>query len=137
MLNCLYKNGAVMAGRKRVLIIEDDKSLLEILSSKLSEVGLSAVKARDGEEGLSLALEKQPSLILLDLHLPRINGRKLLRLLRRDDRSKSIPIIILTNDGSPLAKEEALELATPAFFVKAEPSLSAVVDAVNYHLSSA
>lgn len=123
-----------MPDAKKVLIIEDDKSLREILSAKLSEAGLNTVPASDGEEGLNLALKDEPSLILLDLQLPRLSGRRLLQRLRSDKRGKSIPVIVLTNEGNPMVIQEAAELAAPAYFVKAETSLSEILEAVNYHL---
>ena len=69
---------------KRILIVEDEKNIVDILSFNLSKEGYETLEAYDGEAGLQLALEQNPDLILLDLMLPKMNGFDVCRSLRRD-----------------------------------------------------
>ena len=79
---------------KRILIVEDEKNIVDILSFNLSKEGYETLEAYDGEAGLQLALEQNPDLILLDLMLPKMNGFDVCRSLRRENRST--PVIMLT-----------------------------------------
>jgi DNA-binding response OmpR family regulator len=119
---------------KKILVVEDDTSLLNVLTDKLSEKGFGVMQARDGQQGLNLALEKNPDLVLLDLRLPKLSGKDLLETMRKNKRGKYIPVIILTNDASPESIEDTLDKAAPAYFIKSETSLTTIVDAVQYHL---
>ena len=74
---------------KRILIVEDEKNIVDILSFNLSKEGYETLEAYDGEAGLQLALEQNPDLILLDLMLPKMNGFDVCRSLRRENRSTS------------------------------------------------
>ena len=71
---------------KRILIVEDEKNIVDILSFNLSKEGYETLEAYDGEAGLQLALEQNPDLILLDLMLPKMNGFDVCRSLRRENR---------------------------------------------------
>ena len=79
---------------KRILIVEDEKNIVDILSFNLSKEGYETLEAYDGETGLQLALEQDPDLILLDLMLPRMNGFDVCRGLRR--AGHNTPVIMLT-----------------------------------------
>jgi DNA-binding response OmpR family regulator len=119
---------------KKILVIEDDTSMLNVLTDKLSEQGFRVIRARDGQKGLALALEKNPDLVLLDLRLPKLSGKELLEIMRKNKRGKNIPVIILTNDASPESIKDTLRKAAPAYFIKSETSLTTIVEAVQYHL---
>ncbi len=124
----------IPARTQTILIIEDDRSLQTILSSALRVKGYQLLIADDGELGLELALSSHPDLILLDLQLPKLNGHDILERLREHEHAKRIPVIVLTNDESPRAVQATLNKAAPAYFVKAETSLEAILKAVYYHL---
>ena len=68
--------------KKRVLIVEDEKNIVDILSFNLNREGYDTLEAYDGEAGLQLALEQNPDLILLDLMLPKMNGFDVCRTIR-------------------------------------------------------
>jgi len=80
----------------RVLVIEDERSLTEVLSYNLRKEGYEAVVAHDGLEGLRKAQTLLPDLIILDLMLPVMEGKEVLRELRAGERTREIPVIILT-----------------------------------------
>lgn len=86
--------------RPRVLIAEDDVSTQGLLADLLADDDYELMMARDGREALALALGRPPDLVLLDLGLPRLDGRRVCRELRREERTASVPVIILTASDS-------------------------------------
>ena len=94
---------------KKILIVDDEADIIEILQFMLEANGYECVTAMDGEEGLKLAREISPDLIILDVMMPKINGNKISRLLKYDSKYKDIPIIMLTarsQDEDKLIGEE-------------------------------
>ena len=86
-----------MANDKKILIIEDELPMLKALSDKFSREGFSVFEARNGGEGLDVALKTKPDLIILDLFMPVMDGKAMMEKLRQDEWGKKVPIIILTN----------------------------------------
>ena len=82
--------------KKRILIVDDEKDIVETIQFRLELEGLECLVAYDGEEALLKAKREKPDLILLDIMLPKINGYKIARLLKFDELYKHIPIIMLT-----------------------------------------
>lgn len=119
---------------KKILVVEDDAPMLDVLTSRLSGQGFMVMGARDGQEGLDLALNKNPDLVLLDLRLPKLSGRELLKRMRKNTKGKNIPVIVLTNDASHVSVKDTLHKAAPAYFIKSETSLAMIVESVRYHL---
>lgn len=85
---------------KKILIIEDYPNIVEILSLRLKNLGYEVLAAYDGQEGLKLARNENPDLIILDVLLPKLNGYKVCRLLKFDAKYRHIPIIMLTSRES-------------------------------------
>ena len=81
---------------KKILIVDDEADIIEILQFVLEAEGFECITAFDGEEGLKLAREIYPDLIILDVMMPKINGYKISRLLKYDNKYKDIPIIMVT-----------------------------------------
>ena len=81
---------------KRILIVEDDRSLAEVISYNLEEQGFDVHVLRDGMDGLQYAQLNPPDLIILDLMLPVIDGLEVCRRLRADVNTQSLPILMLT-----------------------------------------
>ena len=81
---------------KKILIVDDEADIIEILQFVFEANGYKCITALDGEEGLKLARESSPDLILLDVMMPKINGYKISRLLKYDNKYKNIPIIMIT-----------------------------------------
>ena len=82
---------------KKILIVEDEPSLLKVLASKFEKESFEVLEARDGVEGLKVAKEKHPDLILLDIVMPKMDGMSMLRKLREDQWGADVPVILLTN----------------------------------------
>jgi len=119
---------------KTILVIEDERATLQLLTDRLSSEGFNVIEARDGEEGLQKALKEHPDLILLDIILPKIDGMVLLKTLRSDEWGKSIPVIILTNINDTKITAEVLENGAYDFLVKTDWKLEDVVKKVKERL---
>ena len=122
---------------KKVLVIEDDTAMLDILSTKLGMAGLKVIKAQDGEEGLRLAQTELPDIILLDLVLPKMSGLDMLDALRNGEQGKSIPVFILTNLNENSSIYKSVALHTEAYFIKSNDSLEHIVTEVKNKLQPA
>jgi DNA-binding response OmpR family regulator len=81
----------------KVLLVDDDEDLVNIFSAALTKEGLETAYELTGQQGISKAKEIKPDLILLDQVLPDISGNDILKILKADDTTKSIPVIILSN----------------------------------------
>lgn len=101
---------------KRVLIVEDEKNIVDILSFNLTREGYDTIEAMDGRTGLQLALEQDPDLILLDLMLPEMNGFDVCRSLR--EKGKTTPVIMLTAREEETDKVLGLELGADDYITK-------------------
>lgn len=114
----------------RVLYIEDEKFFADTVEKVLKTAGYSVKQAADGEVGLQLAREWKPNLILLDLLLPKIEGFEVLKQLKSDLATQSIPIIILSNLNSEDDVKKATDLGAQHFFVKAVTMPTNIVNMV-------
>ena len=106
-----------MSGQ-RILIVEDEADIRELLAFNLQREGFGVLGAENGREGLNLARERQPDLILLDVMLPGMDGFAVCRELERDSRTVSIPIIMLTARGEEVDRIVGLELGADDYVVK-------------------
>lgn len=105
--------------KMNVLIIEDDKFLRDLIVQKLGREGFKTLEAVDGESGVKLAADEHPDVILLDLILPGLDGFEILRRLKSDGATSSIPVIVLSNLGQKEDMERALSVGAEDFMVKA------------------
>lgn len=95
--------------KKKILIVDDEIDIVETLKFILEDAGYQCYCAFDGEEGLNLAREIMPDLMILDVMMPKINGYKISRLLKYDNKYKNIPIMMITarsQDEDKLIGEE-------------------------------
>jgi two-component system, OmpR family, phosphate regulon response regulator PhoB len=102
----------------RILIIEDEKDLQEVLAYNLQQDGHTVQAALRGRDGLRMALEKKPDLVLLDLMLPDLPGTEICRSLRQDPRTKELPIFMLTAKGEEIDRVVGFELGADDYMVK-------------------
>ena len=115
---------------RRVLLVEDDRVLRRACEASLRRRGLVVLCAQDGEEGLRLARAEAPDLVLLDLLMPKLNGLEVLRALRADERTRDLPVLILSNSSSATGVEEVTSLGIAGYWVKANLSLQELGDRV-------
>ncbi|MFA5086591.1 MAG: response regulator [Candidatus Paceibacterota bacterium] len=104
---------------KKILLIEDDKFLRELMNKKLVVMGYDVVAAADGESGLAMIKEAKPDVVLLDLILPGMNGFDVLEKAKADPETANVPVIILSNLGQSEDIEKGLKLGAKDFLVKA------------------
>lgn len=102
----------------RILIVDDEPDLRSVLRFGLEAERFEVVEAADGEEGLKLACDQLPDLIVLDLMLPRMDGYKVCRALKFDDRYRHIPVIILSARSGETDRRLALDLGADAYVTK-------------------
>ena len=105
-----------MSDPKTVLIVEDEKNIVDILRFNLQRAGYQTLEAYDGEDGLAQAVSANPDLILLDVMLPKKNGFDVCRALR--DQGSSVPVIILTAREEETDKVLGLELGADDYITK-------------------
>jgi DNA-binding response OmpR family regulator len=103
----------------RVLIIEDDKFLRELMLKKLASEGFETIAAVDGESGVKKMKEEKPDIALLDLILPGIDGFEVLAKVKEEPTTASIPVVILSNLGQKDDVEKGLKLGATDYLVKA------------------
>jgi len=106
------------AATDQLLIIDDDKIIVEILTQSLTLAGYEVTSALDGEEGLALARQLRPDLVLLDVMMPKMDGYAVCRQLKRDHETRLIPVIILTALTDRDDKLKALEVGADEFIRK-------------------
>jgi DNA-binding response OmpR family regulator len=121
--------------KKKVLVIEDDVFLSQLLLNRLQKLGVDVIRAMDGDDGLKSIKNDQPNLVLLDLILPRKSGFEILEIIRSDPLIQNVPIIIISNLGQDSDISKGKELGAIEYFVKAKTSIDGLVDKVKEVLS--
>ena len=121
-----------MQTTKTILVIEDHAPVRMALVEKLQHEGMKALEAKDGEEGLVIALQEKPDLILLDIIMPRMSGMTMLDELRKSgDWGKAVPVIILTNlNPDDKIMREVVETEPVFYLVKADWKIEDVISKV-------
>ncbi len=104
--------------KPKILIVEDDPDISELIHFNLEKAGYQTVRAEDGEQALRLTQKHQPDLILLDLLLPGLNGLEVCRRLKRDPAVQHIPIMMVTAKGDEMDRVVGLELGADDYVVK-------------------
>lgn len=104
--------------KKLILAVDDENDVLLIIKTALQSEGYRVLTAPNGKDGLALAEEKQPNLILLDLMMPEMDGMEVLRKLKESGRTAKIPVIILTGLSDRSKVRQALDQGTSFYIVK-------------------
>ncbi len=118
-----------------ILVADDEVNILEILKFNLSKKGYQVIGVTNGREAVRLAREERPSLIILDIMLPGMNGYDVLRVLKANRETAAIPVIMLSARGEVIDKVLGLELGADDYITKPF-SLGEVVARVKVHLRS-
>jgi DNA-binding response OmpR family regulator len=119
---------------KTVLLAEDEPNIVESLTFLLERAGFQISVASDGRHALESALEQQPSVLVLDLMLPELDGYEVLRRLRADPKGENLPVLMLTAKGQRIDRETALECGADLFMTK--PFANAEITAAVTKLAS-
>lgn len=122
---------------RKILIIEDEEIICDILSSKLRSEGYEISSAKDGESGLEKIKRLRPDLVLLDIIMPKMNGFFVLEQKSLDATIAKIPVIIISNSGQPVEIERAKTLGAKDWLVKADFDPEQVIDKVIQQIGKA
>ncbi len=104
--------------KEKILIVEDEKDIIKMLRYNLEKEGFKVIDASDGEDAQDLALRQHPDLILLDLMLPGMDGLEVCKALKKESKTCSIPIIMLTAKSQESDKVVGLELGADDYITK-------------------
>lgn len=118
-----------MNGQKnrKILIVEDEDSLRQVLADALTQAGFDVSQAEDGQTGLLEAINGKPDLIFLDILMPRMDGRAAYKKLREDDAIKDIPVIFLTNLSELDTVSSVIKDGNADYIVKSDWSIDDIV----------
>ena len=103
---------------KKILIIDDEKDIVDLISYNLEKEGFATVKAYDGEDALKLVKAKRPDMIILDLMLPGMRGLEVCKFIRKNPETETLPIIMLTAKGDEVDKILGLEMGADDYITK-------------------
>ena len=104
--------------KSKILIVDDEPNVVIVIKDRLEAKGYETITAKDGEEALAKARSEEPDLILLDIMLPKMDGFKVCRMLKFDERYKQIPIVMLTAKATQADVKTGKETGADAYMVK-------------------
>jgi len=116
---------------KKILLVEDEEIMIDLLQKKIIREGYEVFIARDGEEGLKVMGEKKPDLVLLDIIMPKKSGFEVMEEMRKKSEFKKIPVIVISNSGQPVELDEARKLGAQDWLIKTEFDPQELVDKIN------
>lgn len=119
-----------MAEKPKILLIEDDRMLGQMYSAKFGREGYDVHNAENGSDGVKMARELRPDIILLDIIMPKMDGFAALKELRKKEETKNIPVILLTNLGQDKDIEKGKKLGANDYFIKANHTPAEIVEKV-------
>jgi two-component system, OmpR family, alkaline phosphatase synthesis response regulator PhoP len=103
--------------KKNILVVDDEKDIVDLLSYNLSKEGFAVITARNGKEALEKVKQK-PELIILDVMMPEMNGLQVIQELKKDKKTASIPVLLLTAKSSDTDEIVGLEVGADDYIVK-------------------
>ncbi|KPJ71677.1 hypothetical protein AMJ50_00885 [Parcubacteria bacterium DG_74_3] len=115
---------------KKILLLEDEEIMLDLLQRKLAKEGYDVSVARDGEEGLEKMREAKPDIVLLDVIMPKKGGFEVMEEMLKDKDLMNIPVIIISNSGQPVELDRAKKLGAKDWLIKTEFDPQEVIDKV-------
>lgn len=114
----------------KIMVVEDDQSLREIYSIRLTAEGYEVISAGDGEEALAIAVKERPDLIISDVMMPKISGFDMLDILRSTPETQSVKVIMMTALSSDDQKKRGESLGADKYLVKSQVGIEDVIAAV-------
>ena len=102
----------------KILIADDDAEMLEMLSSMLEGEGYTVIKAENGLEAVELARKELPALVMLDIHMPKMDGLKACKEIKSDQVTRSVPVVMLTVEGSINEIQQAISYGAKTYITK-------------------
>jgi len=105
---------------KKILLVEDEELIIDLLSKKLEKEGYQISIAKNGEEGLMIMKSGKPDLVLLDIIMPKKGGFEVMEEMQRDEELRKIPVIVISNSGQPVELDRAQKLGARDWLIKTE-----------------
>ncbi|PIP23369.1 MAG: response regulator [Candidatus Nealsonbacteria bacterium CG_4_10_14_0_2_um_filter_38_17] len=105
---------------KKILLVEDEEIMINLLQKKLEKEGYEVFVTRDGEEGLKVMREIRPDLVLLDIIMPKKGGFEVLEEMMKDPDLKKISVIVISNSGQPVELDKAQKMGARDWLIKTE-----------------
>jgi two-component system alkaline phosphatase synthesis response regulator PhoP len=102
----------------KILVVDDEVYIVHILDFSLGMEGYEVVTALDGEQGLEKAFAERPDLIVLDIMMPKLDGYETCKMLKSDERTKDIPVILLSAKGRNIDQKVGFEIGADDYIVK-------------------
>lgn len=121
---------------KKILVVEDDPDLLEIMTYKITQAGFTVIQAHNGKEGLEVALSEHPNLLLLDVMMPEMTGLEMLKALRQDEWGKDVHVFMLTSMNRSKEMSEAINYNVAKYFIKSDMNYENLISEINLYLRS-
>ena len=115
---------------KKILLIEDEQLILELLQKKLLKEGYEVSVARNGLEGLERMRETEPDLVLLDIIMPKMGGLEVMEEMQKDEELKKVPVIVISNSGQPVEIDRIQKLGARDWLIKTEFDPREVIDKI-------
>jgi CheY-like chemotaxis protein len=115
---------------KKILLVEDEEIMIDLLMNKLTREGYEVSIARDGVEGLEKMRALKPNLVLLDIIMPKKGGFEVMEEMTKEKNLKAIPVIIISNSGQPVELDRAKKLGAKDWLIKTEFDPQEVIDKV-------
>jgi len=119
----------------KIVIVEDDQLMANLYKKVFSFEDYEVVLASDGQEGLDAVRKEKPDMVLLDMMMPKMNGMQVLEKLKDDDKTKDIPVLVLSNLAGDKDAEKAKELGAVDYLIKSDNEPKVVVETVKKVLS--
>jgi len=119
---------------QKILIVEDEKILQDLLSKRLIQEGYEVFQTYNGQEAMDLMKKSRPDLILLDIIMPKMGGFEMMAEMKKDQKLKDIPIIVISNSGQPVELDKAKELGASDWLIKTEFDPQEVIEKIKKYL---
>jgi len=114
----------------KVLLVEDEEIMINLLKKKLTQEGFEILVARNGSEGLKLMKDIRPDIVLLDIEMPHVGGLEVMEEMAKDQGLSNIPVLVISNSGQPIELDKAKELGAKDFLIKTEFHPKEVVEKI-------
>ncbi|TAN57746.1 response regulator transcription factor [Patescibacteria group bacterium] len=119
--------------KPKIMIIEDDRFITQVYSTKLKEVGFDLAMVADGRDAVPAILNEKPDLVILDLMLPGKSGFDILRERMNSDELKKVPVIVITALAQSKEREMALSLGAQDYIIKSDHSIQEIMQKILKH----
>ena len=116
--------------KELILIVEDDEFFSGLVAQKLNQGGFDVLIARSGQQAFEIIEEKKPALMILDLMMPEMDGFEVISKIKQDEKTKDIPIVVLSNLGQREEVDKAMSLGADDFLIKVNFTLDEIVEKI-------